>query len=306
MDELIERIEKLELQIYDLILDKYFKDLKENGYVIIPNILSTEEIDLARKMFFDWKNQIEDLDKFHNMIDPHGIFKFHEVGHQEFAWFIRTRPKIINLFKKLWDTNDLVVSFDGSCYIPKNCEKSDKIWTHTDQAPNSTGLKCYQSLVALSSNEERTLVVYEKSHLIHEKYFKDRNIKSSNNWHLIDHKYLEEIKCYKRELKINKGDLVIWDSRTFHQNKYGKPNSEERLVQYVCYLPKNDTKNNQNQRAKREKYFLERRTTSHWPYSLKVNSLQPQTYGNTDRLIDYSKLKPPDLSKYMDTIKTLI
>ena len=149
MDKLIERIEKLKLQIQDLILDKYFKDLKENGYVIIPNILSTEEIDLARKMFFDWKNQIEDLDKFHNMIDPHGIFKFHEVGHQEFAWFIRTRPKIINLFKKLWDTNDLVVSFDGSCYIPKDCKKTDKLWTHTDQAPNSTGLKCYQSLVDL-------------------------------------------------------------------------------------------------------------------------------------------------------------
>ena len=57
---------------------------------------------------------------------------------------------------------------------------------------------------------------------------------------------------------------------------------------------------------KRKKYFNERRTTSHWPYPLKVNSLQPQTYGDKTRLIDYSKLKKPDLSKYLKTIETLI
>ena len=31
-------------------------------------------------------------------------------------------------------------------------------------------------------------------------------------------------------LNIPAGSLVLWDSRTFHQNQYGKPNSEERIV----------------------------------------------------------------------------
>lgn len=306
MEQLIKRITYLEEQINNLFIEKYIINLKENGYVIIPNVLNIHEINTAKQLFINWKNSIPNLDKLHNTIDPHGIFKFLEVGHQEFAWNIRTRPQIINIFKKIWNTDDLVVSFDGSCYISKDCNKKDKTWTHTDQAPNSIGLKCYQSFVSLTNNEERTLIVYEKSHLLHEKYFKERNISHSKNWNLIDIDYLNSIEYSKKTLKVNAGDLVIWDSRTFHQNQYGKINSEERLVQYLCYLPKNVKNNNKNQQNKRLKYFSERRTTSHWPYPLNVNGLQPQTYGDKSKLIDYSTLPKPNLDKYLNIIKTII
>ena len=306
MEQLIKRITYLEEQINNLFIEKYIINLKENGYVIIPNVLNIHEINTAKQLFINWKNSIPNLDKLHNTIDPHGIFKFLEIGHQEFAWNIRTRPQIINIFKKIWNTDDLVVSFDGSCYISKDCNKKDKTWTHTDQAPNSIGLKCYQSFVSLTNNEERTLIVYEKSHLLHEKYFKERNISHSKNWNLIDIDYLNSIEYSKKTLKVNAGDLVIWDSRTFHQNQYGKINSEERLVQYLCYLPKNVKNNNKNQQNKRLKYFSERRTTSHWPYPLNVNGLQPQTYGDKSKLIDYSTLPKPNLDKYLNIIKTII
>lgn len=306
MEQLIKRITYLEEQINNLFIEKYIINLKENGYVIIPNVLNIHEINNAKQLFINWKNSIPNLDKLHNTIDPHGIFKFLEIGHQEFAWNIRTRYNIINIFKKIWNTDDLVVSFDGSCYISKDCNKKDKTWTHTDQAPNSIGFKCYQSFVSLTNNEERTLIVYEKSHLLHEKYFKERNISHSKNWNLIDIDYLNSIEYSKKTLKVNAGDLVIWDSRTFHQNQYGKINSEERLVQYLCYLPKNVKNNNKNQQNKRLKYFNERRTTSHWPYPLNVNGLQPQTYGDKSKLIDYSTLPKPNLDKYLNIIKTII
>ena len=306
MESLIQRIEKLELQMYDLLIKKYKNDLFENGYIVIPNLLNNDEINKGKELFFNWKNSIPNIDKFHNIIDPHGIFKFHEIGHQEFAWYIRTRPQIIDIFKKIWDTDELVVSFDGACYIPKDCKKSDKIWTHTDQASNDSKLKCFQSFVSLTNNENRTLVVYEKSHLIHENYFRERQISDSKNWNLIDHDYLKEIEDNKRVLKVNAGDLVIWDSRTFHQNQYGPPNCEERIIQYISYLPKNVKQNNISMKKKREKYFLERRTTSHWAYPIKVNSLQPQTYGDESKLIDYSSLPKPNLTEYMEVIKTLI
>ena len=166
-----------------------------------------------------------------------------EAGHQRHAWFIRTRPQVQDVFKKLWETDELIVSFDGSCYIPKALQKADNIWTHTDQAPAFKGLKCYQGLVTLTSNKERTLVVYEGSHLLHQPYFEERGQNHKNNWNLIETEYLEEIQDKKRVLNIPGGSLVLWDSRTFHQNQYGKPGSEERLVQYVCYFPKNHPKN---------------------------------------------------------------
>jgi len=73
------------------------QSLLEKGYCIIPNVLSNEDIDEGKKLFYDWQKTIPNHDKLHNLIDPHGIYKFHEVGHQEHAWFIRTRPQIIDI-----------------------------------------------------------------------------------------------------------------------------------------------------------------------------------------------------------------
>ena len=287
-------------------LGHYHTELKENGYCIIPEIINDSEIKHARLLFFNWKCQVPDIDKNHSIINPHGIFKFHEIGHQEHAWYLRTHPNIINVFKQIWNTDELVVSFDGTCYMPKDFKKKDNIWTHTDQASNYSDLQCYQSFVSLTDNQEKTLVVYEKSHLLHEEYFKEKN-KTGKNWNLIEHDYLEGIKDKRIALKVNKGDLVIWDSRLFHQNQCGDINSgEERLVQYLCYLPKNNPKNNKAEQNKRLKYFLEKRTTSHWPYKINVNGLQPQTYGNNSLKIDYSKLPPINLDKYIEDIYTLI
>ena len=93
---------------------------------------------------------------------------------------------------------------------------------------------------------------------------------------------------------------------TFHQNQFGKPNSEERIVQYLCYLPKNHKKNTGSMIAKRFRYFETRRTTSHWPTPINVNGLQPNTRGDKSLNIDYSKLKPPKLDDIMEEIQKLL
>lgn len=282
------------------------KELDEKGYAIIENIITEDEINTAIKSFHEWRNSVPNLNEHHSSINAHGIYKFHQVGHQYHAWYLRTRNSIINIFKELWNTDELVVSFDGSCYMPKEYTKKDTVWLHTDQAPNSKGVQCYQSFVSLTDNEERTLVVYEGSHNMHEKYFKDRGIVSKKNWHKIDKTFIETISDKKRVLKVKKGSLVIWDSRTFHQNQYGKPESEERIVQYLCYLPKKSKKNTKSMEKKRIKYFNERRTTSHWPYPLAVNGLQPQLFGDTSKFINYDYLPEIKLDSLMDKIVNLI
>lgn len=278
-------------------------DLEEFGYAIVPNILTAEELRTATECFHNWLDANPDLKSNHSKMNPHGIFKHHEVGHQRHAWYIRTRKAVQEVFKTLWQTDDLVVSFDGSCYIDKDLAKSDNIWTHTDQAPNKVGVHCYQAFVSLTSNKERTLVVYEASHKLHEQYMKERNLTDAKNWLKIDVQYLEKIRDTKRVLEVEAGSLVLWDSRTFHQNQYGRP-GEERIVQYVSYLPKD--KRSKAMKDKRVKYLLERRTTSHWPYPVAVNGLQPQTYGNKDKLIDYSVLPVPDLEDLKEEIEELI
>ena len=70
--------------------------------------------------------------------------------------------------------------------------------------------------------------------------------------------------------------------------------------------PKNNRINSLSQTKKRLKYFEELRTTSHWPYPIKVNTLQPRHYGNKEYLIDYNVLSKPNLEPYMDKIRKLL
>lgn len=280
------------------------EELEEKGYCIVEDVLSPEVIKEARRYFDEWQNSHPQIKAMHNKISPHGIFKHFEVGHQRHAWYIRTNPNVQKAFQEIWQTDDLVVSFDGSCYIPADCKKKDNIWTHTDQAPNKRGLRCIQGFVALTSNVHRSLVVYEGSHKLHEQYAKERNLTSSQDWLLIEHEYLDKLKSARRVLPVKEGSLVLWDSRTFHQNQYGGDCNEERIVQYVCFLPRANLSNKMQE--KRIEYFLDYRTTSHWPYPVKVNGLQPQNYGNKELVIKYDELKNPDLEDMLDDIVKIL
>lgn len=275
-------------------------ELDEKGYCIVEDVLSTEEVKEARKYFDEFLNSHPQIKESHNQVSPHGIFKHFNAGQQRHAWFVRTRPKVQNVFKEIWKTDELVVSFDGSCYIPADCKKKDNIWTHTDQAPSKQGLRCIQGFVALTDNTHRSLVVYEGSHLLHEEYAKKRNLTSSKDWLLIEHDYLKEIGESRRVLQVKAGSLVLWDSRTFHQNQYGNACNEERIVQYVCFLPRANL--TEKMQEKRIEYFLDERTTSHWPYPVKVNGMQPQNYGNKKLIIKYDEMRPANLEDMLDDI----
>lgn len=280
--------------------------LQRRGWCVVPDVLTPDEVDEAKRLFYKWKETIHDHDRIHALIDPHGIYKHHEVAHQEHAWFIRTNPRLQAVFKGLWGTEHLVTSFDGSCFIPKECTRKDSIWTHSDQSPLLNAHICYQGLVSLTNNEERTLVVYDRTHLYHHQYFVGKGALSKANWQRIDPNDVEMMADKKRVLRVPAGSLVLWDSRTFHQNQYGAPESEERIVQYVCYLPKNDPQNTATMQRKRLQYFETRRTTSHWPYPIRVNGLQPRTFGDSSRAIDYSMLHQPDLDRFMPEILKII
>ena len=86
------------------------------------------------------------------------------------------RPKVKNAFATLWETDDLVVSFDGACWIPKKCYKRDTFWCHSDQSPLVDKFVCAQGFVSLTDNKERTLVIWKDTHKIHSKYLKLENI----------------------------------------------------------------------------------------------------------------------------------
>tara|TARA_B100001093_G_scaffold129420_1_gene122007 strand:- start:1510 stop:2394 length:885 start_codon:yes stop_codon:yes gene_type:complete len=287
------------------------QQLKEDGYTIIHNVYNEDEINEYIKEFNLWHTNVPELTDLHNLIDFNGIYKHHQVGHQRFAWLARTNPKILNVFKQLWNTDDLVCSFDGCCYYSSDYLGNPHYWTHTDQSSRKKGVHCYQSFLSLTNNSERTLLLYKGSHLLHEDYFNTMEIDEPRDWNILDQKYVNELVEDKIYLNVKEGDLVIWDSRTFHQNTCGDSScSEERLIQYLCYLPKNDEKNDIKQRSQRRKYFEKLRTTSHWPYPMNVVPEQPNMYNYYNPYfpitIDYDSLPKPKLDDLKEEIEKLL
>lgn len=292
------------------------RDLDERGYTLVFDILSSAEIANALEMFRNWEDSIPDKSEWQR-INPHGIYKFHQAGHQEHAWYIRTHPKVQHAFKQIWNTEELVVSFDGCCHMPKDFSRKDRCWMHTDQGPKKVGRHCVQGMVALTSNKERTMVVYEGTHKLHEEYCFSRNLADEDvgDWVVIDAEMRDQVYDRRRILNIPAGTLVLWDSRLFHENQFGPiydnpEDAEERIVQYVCFLPKHHPKNTEAEQRKRRKYFIERRNTSHWPYPIVVVPMQPRLFGTLPRpfsgQIAYEKLKEPNLEKYMARIEKLL
>ena len=276
--------------------------LEKDGYCVVHNVLSPEELAIARDLFRGWVSQDPE-------VPAHGIRQFKYAGHTRHAWYLRTRAGPQRVFRDLWNTPDLVCSYDGCGYIPLECDRADTSWTHADQSPLLDKLACYQAFIALTHNKERTLVVYEGSHLRHKDYLMSLGRTQAQlkpHWQRTRPEDVVTWADRKRVLEVPAGAMPIWDSRTFHQGQYGKPVSEERMVQYISYLPRAADGYTPAVKAKRQRYFDQMRTTSHWAYPIKVNGLQPQTYGDRSKRIDYTAVPRPNLDGLEDLIAPLI
>ena len=289
-------------------------ELKVNGYVVVPNVLTTKEVAEYREDFFQLMAKNQHIFELHPRIGVHGIFKYGPFAQSLMRSKIVTHEKVVGLFESLYGTKELVTSQDGCAYIPAEAKTSKSVWTHVDQAPSSydtvldeaamtrdkeykNGKKCVQGFVALTENKERTFRIYPKSHLETRKWFLRTGKTGTKNWHKLESEELVG-KEYK-ELHVPAGAAVMWDSRSWHQNTNNAV-GEERLVVYVCMLPRENPLNTRKQAEKRIKYFSEKRITSHWPYTVHVNGEQPQTYGDDTMVIDYEKIEYDELPKELE------
>jgi hypothetical protein len=257
-------------------------ELEQQGYTVVKAVLTEEEGEFAKGLFVKWwaANSISE-----RPIPPHGIIKHWGIGHTAFAWYIRTRARVVEAFADIWGTDDLVVSFDGACYMPLGLDRKNqkKGWLHIDQAAKTLGFVSVQGFVALTSNTQATLGVVPNSHLDFV-----ANVSDVENRSRRFNPMPQLPPSLAIKVEAEAGDLVLWDSRVAHMNFYG---DEPRLVQYVSYLPRAQA--SAADLKKRRDYWYKRRTTSHWAYPLQVVALQPQTFGDSRLEIDYSEVVDP-------------
>lgn len=285
-----------------LVLNKY-------GVAIIPNVLDAQECEQMKQGAWDYletvtanlslpikKTNPQSWKSFKQLYPKHSMLVQHwSVGHAQFLWDIRTNPKVIAPFERIWGVpkEDLLVSFDGaSFHFPPEttgfgfAKEDGKSWIHCDQSFLRNGNECVQGWInAYDTNEgDATLTILEGSNNFHAEFAKTFKPDRADDWFILTQEqidwYIKTKGCVKINIKCPAGSLVLWDSRTIHCGKEPEPNRPKpnfRCVGYVCYTPRSKASNNSI--YKKIEAWINLRTTSHWPHKPKLFPEYPNTWG---------------------------
>lgn len=274
--------------------------LKEHGWAVITDVIpegqataiyndlwrTLEAVSRGRVLRTDprtWKG-----DNFFKamkgiLMEPSAIY------HCEAAW--AARKATVDYFAYLYGQSHLASSFDRINIFPAPAAVGGKVqkvgpWLHTDQNMRP-GLMCVQGFLDLfgTGPSDAGLIVADKSHLQHQQLMVERwGLRNMKNWH----KFTDEQRAYiTANFEMTKvlcppRSLVLWDSRTFHQNTPPLAAGHERCVFYTCFQPwelAGSAKNIANAKTRKILAFTNKRGTSHWPLPSTLFSEYARSYG---------------------------
>ncbi|GAA5894046.1 hypothetical protein JCM6882_007970 [Rhodosporidiobolus microsporus] len=266
-----------------------FRDeLRDQGFAIIRGAVDPKRALEYRERAYGWiekfplgfkRDDPSTHTQAHIPIVKKGGMFHHSIGHEAFLWELRQEPGLIAPFAKLWDTDELLVSFDGAnVSLPGSIQDlNQKGWYHIDQDPEKRGFYCCQGLVNLAPNgpEDGGLMLFKNSHKLNDEYFTqewngtDGVMLKGDDFQTDFFGFTPEILawfeargCEWIKTELNPGDLVLWDSRTVHYNVPPR-GDRDRVAAYTCFMPARLAA--PDQLAKKQELFETRQMTTHWP-----------------------------------------
>lgn len=222
--------------------------------------------------------------------------------HEKFAWEARTELGVIDVFSKLWETNELLAAFDGfNVTLPRRKDMKWTPWPHCDQSPNRKGKDLYStpiSVLTLNTDiamnyrmqavhgllnfapngpKDGGLVLMKGASNLFDEFFAQKSQSFPHedapppelNWEdvfFFDEKDIQWFKdrgCELVKINMDPGDFVLWDSRTIHYATFLEGH-QIRHAQYICMTPKRfATPEALELRGEIFKKYL---GTTHWPH----------------------------------------
>jgi len=107
-------------------------EFHKTGVAVVKGVVTPERAAYYRQKQVEW------LQSFGLGFDPNdestwtqdhlpvafkgGMYFGYASNHEKYVWEARTEPKVVEVFEKLWETNELIVSFDGqNVSVTKSC-----------------------------------------------------------------------------------------------------------------------------------------------------------------------------------------
>jgi len=267
--------------------DAWLEHLDREGYVVLASVLTKQDCMTGDGLLWNfleanssWRRSQPETwsdDSFGNIGSIHnGLVKGAGIGHSDFLWFVRTRPAVRQAFERIWNTSELLVSFDGAnVFRPWHHGFAKTVcgWWHTDQGAGRVGRQAVQGLVSIYAANARTggLTVVPQSHLRHREVVEDQQNPSVDYCTVRSYEPLMQ-ELPQKLVTCEAGDLILWDSRLVHANApapqepVGPADRLLRAVAYVCMVPQAFASSaiREGRRAAYEHGFV----TSHWPQKL--------------------------------------
>ncbi|KAH6898321.1 hypothetical protein B0T10DRAFT_504891 [Thelonectria olida] len=292
-------------------------DLIRDGYAVIKGAIPKERaLSYANRFYglvesfglgYDRTNSLTVRPDKLPVITEKGMLLNYGAAHEDFVWAIRSEPGVVGAFEQVYDTQDLLVSFDAinvgfanRTHLPAN-----KPWPHQDQDPDRPGFRCLQGLVNLLPNgpDDGGLIVARGAHLLSEQFHdevrgtEDRIPAWTKEWYGYTERgmqWLAEHGCEWVKVEADPGDLIVWDSRAPHYNVPVR-GEQDRMAVYTCYMPVADA--SQEDLVRKKKAFEERVGTTHWPNAMHTGTNVAKRDGKDDHVVRDRPLHEPILSE---------
>ncbi|PYH86484.1 hypothetical protein BO82DRAFT_380125 [Aspergillus uvarum CBS 121591] len=269
-----------------------FRDaLSRDGYAVIKGAIPRERADKYADAFLSY---LEGFGLGYDRHDPStvrranlpvlnekGMIQAYGVTHEQWVWDIRGEAGVIDAFAKVYDDEELIVSFDvvNVGFVNREDLPENKPWPHQDQDPAKPGFRCLQGLINLhpSGPNDGGLIVCKGGHNVSAEFhaaMAARNEPRIPAWTPEWFGFTEGGMAWlaERGLQWEKvccepGDLIVWDSRTPHYNV--PPTGKiDRLAVYTCYTPVCEA--SKEDLVRKRGAFEQRLGTTHWPNAVHV------------------------------------
>lgn len=111
------------------------------------------------------------------IITEKGMILGYGIQHEDFTWAVRQEPGVVGAFEKVYENEDLIVSFDsvGMSFPNRTDIDSNNPWPHQDQNPEKPNFRCLQGLVNLLPNgpDDGGLIVCKGAHRVSKEFHRD-------------------------------------------------------------------------------------------------------------------------------------
>ena len=213
----------------------------ENGYVVVKNAVEGDKLDRLEKLMWEFE-ELDPADQSTWYPPEKSRLRATELSfnagmielyHHQYLWDARQTQRVYDAFVDVWGTEQLWVSIDRMNFnLPPEPGFVYKSFMHWDYDPD-TDPQNVQGVLAISDQTDPAMGGFVCIPSLFREYATWRARQGANwDWYRPNVADLEHV-----PVLLEKGDLLIFNSKLCHGIRQNRSRDKVRLAQYIAMMP---------------------------------------------------------------------